>query len=99
MRFCDFVRKTCIFVLTYVNASGTISPRKEDKQMFNRDLFRAKCIEHGMNMNDAAVIIGINPTTLFRKMNGTSVFTRNEIQLFRAALHLTVQETDAIFFS
>ena len=54
--------------------------------MFNRDLFRAKCIEHGI-------------TTLSRKMGGQSDFTRNEIQLFRAALHLTPQETDAIFFA
>lgn len=67
--------------------------------MFNRDLFRAKCVEHGMNTYDAARIMGINPATLSRKMGGKSDFTRNEIQLFRAALHLTPQETDAIFFS
>ena len=66
--------------------------------MFNRDLFRAKCIEHGIRTQDAAQIMGINPATLSRKMGGQSDFTRNEIQLFRAALHLTPQETDAIFF-
>lgn len=65
--------------------------------MFNRDLFRAKCIEHGIRTQDAAQIMGINPATLSRKMGGQSDFTRNEIQLFRAALHLTPQETDAIF--
>ncbi|MFR8717799.1 MAG: hypothetical protein ACLVES_08880 [Faecalibacterium prausnitzii] len=57
--------------------------------MFNRDLFRAKCIEHGIRAQDAAQIMGINPATLSRKMGGQSDFTRNEIQLFRAALHLT----------
>lgn len=67
--------------------------------MFNRDLFRAKCIEHGIRTQDAAQIMGINPATLSRKMGGQSDFTRNEIQLFRAALHLTPQETDAIFFA
>ena len=61
--------------------------------MFNRDLFRAKCIEHGIRTQDAAQIMGINPATLSRKMGGQSDFTRNEIQLFRAALHLTPQET------
>ena len=60
--------------------------------MFNRDLFRAKCIEHGIRTQDAAQIMGINPATLSRKMGGQSDFTRNEIQLFRAALHLTPQE-------
>lgn len=67
--------------------------------MFNDNLFRAKCIEHGLRVADAARIMGINPVTLYRKMNGASDFTRNEIQLFRAALHLTPKETDAIFFS
>lgn len=67
--------------------------------MFNRDLFRAKYIEHGMNSDDVARIMGINPATLYRKMGGISDFTRNEIQLFRAALQLSPKETDAIFFS
>lgn len=67
--------------------------------MFKRDLFLAKCIEHGVRTQDAARIMGINPATLSRKMGGKSDFTRNEIQLFRAALHLTSQETDAIFFA
>ena len=53
--------------------------------MFNRDLFRAKCIEHGIRTQDAAQIMGINPATLSRKMGGQSDFTRNEIQLFRTA--------------
>ena len=38
--------------------------------MFNRDLFRAKCIEHGIRTQDAAQIMGINPATLSRKMGG-----------------------------
>ena len=36
--------------------------------MFNRDLFLAKCIEHGVRTQDAARIMGINPATLSRKM-------------------------------
>ena len=43
--------------------------------MFNRDLFRAKCIEHGIRTQDAAQIMGINPATLSRKMGGQSDFT------------------------
>ena len=46
--------------------------------MFNRDLFRAKCIEHGIRTQDAAQIMGINPATLSRKMGGQSDFTRND---------------------
>ena len=66
--------------------------------MFNKDHFQAKYIEHGLNAADVAKIMGINPATLSRKMNGESDFTRNEIQLFRSELGLSARESDYIFF-
>lgn len=66
--------------------------------MFNKDHFQAKYIEHGLNAVDVAKIMGINPATLSRKMNGESDFTRNEIQLFRSELGLSAREIDYIFF-
>ena len=66
--------------------------------MFNKDHFQAKYIEHGLNAVDVAKIMGINPATLSRKMNGESDFTRNEIQLFRSKLELSAREIDYIFF-
>lgn len=66
--------------------------------MFNKDHFQAKYIEHGLNAVDVAKIMGINPATLSRKMNGESDFTRNEIQLFRSELGLSASEIDHIFF-
>lgn len=66
--------------------------------MFNKDRFQAKYIEHGLNAADVAKIMGINPATLSRKMNGESDFTRNEIQLFRSELGLSAREIDYIFF-
>ena len=67
--------------------------------MFNKNLFKSKYIEHNLNAADVAVILGINPATLARKMSGESDFTRNEIQLFRAALNLSAEDIASIFFS
>lgn len=67
--------------------------------MFDKKKFQMKLFEYGKGVKDAANAIGCNEVTLYRKMNGTSDFTRNEIQLFRQAFHLTVEEVEAIFFA
>ncbi|WP_395151758.1 hypothetical protein [uncultured Allofournierella sp.] len=67
--------------------------------MFKRNLFKAKLAEFNMTTEMAARIIGCNVTTLYRKLNGESDFTRNEIQLFRKKLNLTAQEIESIFFA
>lgn len=67
--------------------------------MFNRDLFRAKIVANGKTMKDAATAIGCSEASLSRKVNGTSDFTRNEIQLFREAFGLSSEEVSLIFFA
>ena len=67
--------------------------------MFDRNLFRAKVVEKGLTLKEVAVIIGVKETTLYRKMNGDSDFTRNEIQIFREKLRLSAAEIDSIFFA
>lgn len=67
--------------------------------MFNRDLFRAKIVENGKTMKDAAAAIGCSEAALSRKVNGISDFTRNEIQLFRQAFGLSTAEVESIFFT
>lgn len=66
--------------------------------MFNRDMFRAKIVEAGRTMKDAAAVIGCSEATLSRKVNGTSDFTRNEIQLFRKSFKLSADDVERIFF-
>lgn len=67
--------------------------------MFHKNLFLAKLKEKELTQEDAAKIIGVTATSLYRKMNGKSDFTRNEIQLFRSELSLASEDVEAIFFS
>lgn len=67
--------------------------------MFNKDLFRAKIVANGKTMKDAATAIGCSEASLSRKVNGTSDFTRNEIQLFREAFGLSSEDVYSIFFA
>ena len=48
-------------------------------------------------MAEVARYLGINPATLTRKMDGTSDFTRSEIQLLRTYLSLSDESLNAIF--
>lgn len=67
--------------------------------MFKKDLFRAKVMERGKTMRDAALVMGCSEATLSRKINGISDFTRNEIQLFRQAFDLSADDVENIFFA
>lgn len=67
--------------------------------MFMVNLFKAKLKELNKTVPEIAAVIGVNQATLHRKMNGTSDFTRNEIQLMRYALGLTDEEMRNIFFA
>ncbi len=66
--------------------------------MFNRNKFKATAMEHGTSLQQIAKLFGISLPTLYRKMNGESDFTRNEIQIFRRTFGLSGEECDAIFF-
>ncbi|MBO5254782.1 MAG: helix-turn-helix transcriptional regulator [Opitutales bacterium] len=78
--------------LTCVNA------RKGERNMFNKEAFIEKVKEKGLTLDALAVELGINYSTLYRKMNGDSDFTRAEIQKAKAVLNLDVNTADAIFF-
>jgi len=56
-------------------------------------------VEMGYTNESLASYLGINPSTLHRKLTGTSDFTRYELQLIRHAFALTNNETEDIFFA
>ena len=64
--------------------------------MFNRKEFQLAVIKADKTYEDVAKAIGINPSTLFRKMSGQSEFTRSEIQTI--CEYLNVDSPMAIFF-
>lgn len=67
--------------------------------MFDKNKFRGSVISAGKTMAEVARYLGINPATLTRKMDGTSDFTRSEIQLLRTYLSLSDESLNAIFFA
>lgn len=67
--------------------------------MINRNEFKASYDRLGLNQSDVASMIGVNPATLQRKLNGTSDFNRNEIQLLKSGLKLSIDQVIAIFFA
>ncbi len=67
--------------------------------MFDEGKFRYYVRKNGLNLNQTAEAIGIKYSTLYRKMTGTSDFTREEVQKLKKLLHLTPIEADEIFFA
>ncbi len=67
--------------------------------LFNKNKFKASVIEVGLTICDIAKFLSINPATLYRKMNGTSDFTLNEIQMIKSKLSLDMEKVKEIFFA
>ncbi len=67
--------------------------------MFNKDRFRDRIEALGLSIGEVANLLGINEATVYRKMNGTTEFTRLEIQVLRGILELSVDDAEAIFFA
>ena len=56
--------------------------------MFNKLKFKAAVVEKGKTLEDVANFLNINYATLYRKMNGHSEFSRDEIQKICGFLEL-----------
>jgi plasmid maintenance system antidote protein VapI len=59
---------------------------------------KAKLVEEGMNVETLAIKIGIDRSTLYRKLDGGEKITIGEAMKIKKALHLTNAEASAIFF-
>ena len=67
--------------------------------MFCISEFNAMLAHFDKTREDVAAMLGINPATLYRKINGQSDFTRQEIQIIRYAFNLDADSLDRIFFA
>ncbi len=65
--------------------------------MFDKKRFRAAQALSGLSTEDIADKLGINVTTLYRKINRDGNFSRNEIQILRSILPM--EKPDEIFFA
>ena len=65
--------------------------------MFNKNKLKGKIVEMGFSVRTIAETLKMNETTFYRKMNGISDFTREEIQKISSLLDLSVQEKEQIF--
>ena len=67
--------------------------------MFRKNEFMAALALRETTVGDVAKSIGIDPTTLYRKINGKSDFMRKDIIALRDVLKLNDESTLRIFFS
>ena len=67
--------------------------------MFDKNLFRYFVARANKTLNETAVFMRISEATLHRKMNGTSDFTREEIQRLKQFLSLSDKEAMQCFFA
>ena len=65
----------------------------------NKQLLKAKMVEHGDTQAQLAAAIGISASNLNDKINGKVSFRQNEIAAIRSRYNLSAQEVDHIFFS
>ena len=65
----------------------------------NKQLLKAKIVEHGDTQAQLAAAIGISASNLNDKINGKVSFRQNEIAAIRNRYSLSAQEVDLIFFS
>ena len=56
-------------------------------------------IEKGYSAERMSRVLGINPSTMSRKMSGITEFTRCEIQLMATSLGLSAKDIENIFFA
>lgn len=67
--------------------------------MFDKNKFKARIVEKGLNYCKLANLLGINQATLCRKINGNSDFSRSELQILKTTLELTPEAAEQIFFA
>lgn len=67
--------------------------------MFSKKEFEIALLKCEKSKDDIAEILNVNLATLYRKMNGSSDFYRDEIQAISDYLNLSLDEKESIFFN
>lgn len=64
----------------------------------NINKLRGKIVEKGMNVETVARLIGINRSSMYRKLNNCKLFTIAEAGKLKEVLNLSGEEATDIFF-
>lgn len=67
--------------------------------MANSVELRVECLRNNISLDALAARIGVNSTTLYRKIKGESEFNRNELQIIKDTLALDDERFIDIFFT
>lgn len=65
----------------------------------NINKLKAKIVEKGMNVETLAEMIGVDRSSLYRKLNNFEKITIGEANKIKSALELTDEEANNIFFA
>ena len=65
----------------------------------NSALFKYYVARAGLTLAKVSETLGIDASTLHRKINGITDFTRAEILFLRQCLHLSLEESERLFFN
>lgn len=69
-------------------------------EMANIDKLRGKIVENKMSIEELSNLIGVHPSTFYRKMDKEGIsFTIGEAKAISLALKLTTSEVNDIFFN
>ena len=60
---------------------------------------KAKLVERGINVETLADLIGVERSTLYRKLNNGEKITLGEAKRIKDALDMTAQESNEIFLA
>ena len=65
----------------------------------NVNKLKAKIVERGLSVEKLAVLIGVDRSSLYRKLNNAEKITIGEAQKMKSALELSNAEAANIFFA
>lgn len=67
--------------------------------MINIHLLKSYIVKNGMTIDEVARNLGINPATLYRKMNGKSELSIGEAEQLISTLSIEKNDIVSIFFN
>lgn len=67
--------------------------------MINANKLKGKIVECGLSVEKMAKQLGVEASTVYRKMNGESEFTVGEVSKIAAILGLSDDDLTSIFFA